>query len=447
MIRLLLILVVSFGISEVSGVFADENLRHQVATLLKQSWDKNPELRDQAFKELISIGASSADVLGRLSYFAGRTKNETLQYQALCAIENAIGAPYQYSRLQEALFAKEARTRAKAAEVLGLMGKSAEATVEDLAFVLERDGDSVVRFRAANALGLIASHENVAVPALILALHDSDPGEPKKRGPERLTALTSLSRFGTRAVRAIPDLLALAESGKDVIEGITIDYFAIRALPKIAPTQESANFLLRMLRAPSKRRVRTAIINALAELGPIASAAVPDVVELLNSKSSNDPESAERLACACARALGRLAHEKKTTLTVLISVCRDKGRSNELRRAAFIGIGEFGAQADSALPYLIICLNDSAYDPFSQLLYQTIFHRIGTAAINALCDNIKQVKGEALGKTLRALSTFGPKAEAALPLIRPLLNDPLIGFEAQQAYHAIEYKIRMIKQH
>src|SRR5262249_14464696 len=100
--------------------------------------------------------------------------------------------------------------RVRAVEALGKMGARAQAAVEPLIEVLEKDKEFSVRVVAAQALGHIGPAAKKSIPALITASDD-------KHTPLRLQAVVALGRIDSDS-REVQATLGKALRDKD--EGV-----------------------------------------------------------------------------------------------------------------------------------------------------------------------------------------------------------------------------------
>jgi hypothetical protein len=108
--------------------------------------------------------------------------------------------------------------RGDAVKELGKFGPAAAAAVPVLIQILKGNDDPSTRGAAAAALGEIHGDPDVAIPALIVGLEDSDVNDQ---------AAEALGKFGALAKVALPKLLPLLHGGKEARHAATL------ALPKI----------------------------------------------------------------------------------------------------------------------------------------------------------------------------------------------------------------------
>ncbi|UCG67572.1 MAG: HEAT repeat domain-containing protein, partial [Deltaproteobacteria bacterium] len=135
--------------------------------------------------------------------------------------------------------------------------------------------DRWVRISAAVALGKIGSEAKEAVPSLIKALGDSDPGM-------RYRAAEALGKIGSEAKEAVPALLkALGDNEPEVY------MVADSAIAEIVPeAREAIPSLIKAL-GDSDVRVRHGAINALGKIGSSAESVVPALIAVLSDPEPN----------------------------------------------------------------------------------------------------------------------------------------------------------------
>jgi HEAT repeat protein len=140
-----------------------------------------------------------------------------------------------------------------AVQALGRIGPEAASAVPDLALVLgQAGGSAVIRSSAAAALGRIARHPDLAVPALTEATRDADPGV-------RESALRALAAFGADAGPAVPALIAALADGSE-----STRILAAEALGRIGPGARSALPFLEAARNNNQSVMSGPVLAAVA---------------------------------------------------------------------------------------------------------------------------------------------------------------------------------------
>lgn len=200
----------------------------------------------------------------------------------------------------------------EAARALGRIGPGARDSAGILVKLLnsrERDG---VRSQAAEALGKIDPKPELAVPALIEALDDSDE-------LVRRAAITALGTLGARARDAVPKLQAITEYPPTEWEHIKAAWAWARiSQDDRAPT----GILIQVLETGSDSR-RDEAARALGELGSQASTAVPGLVRILSHETGLPPavaiEALRKIGVATpesVEALNRIMREGRLSWSV-----------------------------------------------------------------------------------------------------------------------------------
>lgn len=133
---------------------------------------------------------------------------------------------------------------------------------------LLEDPDEDVRCNAARALGAMAPGAPEAIPPLL------DLAQ-RARAMERVHAIRALGLYGEQALCAVPTMLAALDDSNDLVG---VREAAATALGNIGPAAAAAAApaLAAQLRQ-DYRYVHGTALDALAEMGPAASAAIPAV--------------------------------------------------------------------------------------------------------------------------------------------------------------------------
>lgn len=457
-------------------------------------------LHRRAAAALVRIGANSAP--GLIAALKGKPKEQRIEVALVRLGSAAVPA------LREAL--NEDRSGEAAAHVLGLIGSPASAAVPDLIAVLERQqapaafrgeaafalgrigepvGDIVpvliaalkdrkveVRRQAADALGWIGPPAREAVPALIAVLKDEEAKVAKRAcqalsfigdaraAPPLLEIVRSdreelhaeagqaLWRLGAKAEQILPSLLSLAHGLKDKTAPARalLASFGPRAVP----------ILVKTLRDDEPARRETAA-EVLGRIGPPARLAVPDLLAALQDKSPT-------VALLAAGALAEIDPTRAgPAVPLLIHALGEPSTA--------LVLANIGPDARAAVPALIASLKpdkDAANGALRRAGTRLALARIGTPAVSALIEALKDKRegvaplaGEALGWILpppkqavpalrqalksdrphagiyaHALGQLGSLAQAAVPDLTELLADPAGRPEAAVALVRIDAK-------
>ncbi len=323
--------------------------------------------------------------------------------------------------------------RCNAAEALGEIGPEAVSAIPALATALEEDDSDYVAARAVEALGKIGDPK--AIPVLITALENEDDYV-------RMNAVNALEAFGPRAKAAIPALVRALKNdeanacfvaqalGAIDAEGISTPVLtaalgnedsdmrrfaafglsrmgrkagaAEKALhdglrdtdlgARIAAAQaywsvsgkadEAVGALRAVLQTPHDWLVQMWAAGALAEIGPAAKAAVPELIACLKS-------DARYLVSSSAEALGKI-----------------------------------GPEAASAVPALAAQL-EQCDDDYCRVYIARALWRINRSerSLPLLQDVLRDPRDYmAISGAVEALGEMGPKAKESVRLLRSLLT-------------------------
>jgi HEAT repeat protein len=284
----------------------------------------------------------------------------------------------------EALKREDAAARKKAATTLWQIGAAAREATPAL-LETAKDADPQVRAAAVQALGRTSQETQDAVPVLIEALKD-DHAEVRAAAA---TSLAEIWRMGGKGmsgavrapagpggrgrgnnpsgdprpvIRLIPAYEALARKAVPLLTaalrdaGARVRACAAEALAEAGPLAEPAvPDLVRLLQKDADSNARLQATLALANVGPGAKAAVPVLVEKLHS------EKADGVRVNTAVALGMIRSSPETVVPALVETFLTDEHP-DARTAAMVSIGQFGPEAKIAIPLL----REAAEDPRNQ---------------------------------------------------------------------------------
>jgi len=422
-----------------------------VPALKKALGDEDQGARVNAASALWRIDGQPDDVV---PVFAAVLENgdDSQRYEAAEQLQ-AMGpwAAAAVPALIKALKDKEWCNRCQVAEALGEVGPQAAAAIPALTKVLQNDEDTTARSNAAEALGKIGAPEGI--PVLIAALESEDDSV-------RFSVIDALEKLGHKAKAAVPALVrtvtndkangwvAASALGAIDAEGVSTPVlvealgsrdaqlrrfaaFGLRGIGRKAGAAENAlhNALrdsdqgariaaamaywsvsgkadeaVRVLRsdlqAPGNWMVQMWAANGLAEMGPAAKAAVPELMACLTSDT-------RYVVTSSAEALGRI-----------------------------------GPDAAPAVPALTARL-EASDDDYTRVCVAEALWRIGRAekslpvlrdALANSCDSM------AVSEAARAIGEMGPQAKKTAMLLRPLLksSDSFVREAAAKALAQIE---------
>lgn len=252
----------------------------------------------------------------------------------------------------------------------------AEAVVSALLRSLESSPRDVrYRMRLIGALGKFGreseSAVNAAMPVLIAL---AGPGGQRVSAAERVSALIALADVGRGGDRVVPVFAeALRERDPpDDARKVALYY----GLPRYARVAGTAVPALRDLIKDPDASVRDQAMSLLGEIGPVAKAAVPDLLAVLRDRSAHPRDRGE-----AAAALGGVSHSDTDMVPVLIRASTDPAPG--VRLGAVRGLGNLGVATPDVVATLTAALS-SGGDP--DLRRQAVFAlgRLGPGAAKAL---------------------------------------------------------------
>jgi len=250
--------------------------------------------------------------------------------------------------LAAALADPEPLVRRDAAVALGQLGPSAEATPRLLAAL--GDTDDEVRAAAAGSLGEIKPDD----PDVLPALQKAAAGD--RDAAVRVAAITAIGRYGTTAAGAVPGLIDILKEN-DASRGSPHEA-AVLALKEVGPLCLPA-----LTEALGRKEPRTRIgaMKVLAQFGPAARPAVPDVERRLADEDPLVGLEAVQCLWAVERKPDRAVAGAREHLRTTEANPRLRG---QIRAKAIYVLGEVGPTAGSVAPDLLAILRE---DPASQI--------------------------------------------------------------------------------
>lgn len=323
--------------------------------------------RCNAAEALGEIGPQAAPAIPALATALEENESDYVAARAVEAL-GKIGDPKAIAVLIAGLENEDSYVRMHAVWALETFGPKAKAAIPTLVRALKND-EANGCFVAA-ALGAIDA-EGISTPVLIDALGNEDCDM-------RRFAAFGLSRMGRKAGAAEK---ALRDGLRDRDLGARIA--AARAYWSVSGKADEAVGALRsVLQAPHEWLVQMWAAGALAEIGPAAKAAVPELIACLKS-------DARYVVSSSAEALGKI-----------------------------------GPDAASAVPALAAQL-DECDDDYCRVCIAQALWRINRSerSLPLLQDVLRDPRDYmAISGAVEALGEMGPKAKESVPLLRSLLT-------------------------
>jgi HEAT repeat protein len=370
--------------------------------LLKMLDDDDRQIRRSAFVCLQQIGPpgrAAGPALAAILKDVNRSEDHLAAGRALWVIARS---PEVVPFLQ-AFIKVKGPERAEAAELLGRVGKSADAVpvlLEEL-----RQAKKAQRVALVERLARLGPGAKAALPALVDALQEQDP----RLRTAALHALARLGELDDAAEPAVAELTKLAKSA-DVVERFN----ARRALVRIRKNVAHLNLLADLLKE-DPAELRGSAADLLGQFGPDAKAAVPALRELLKDADAHVRSTA-------AMALWKINRDD-AVLPALMALLQDRGF--EARTAAVYSLGvDLQAAAQPAIPLLVKALWDAA--PEVRVAAPEALGRIGPAArpaVPALLVLLGDDQQEDVHSAVaEALGLIGPPARAAVLVLQRRLE-------------------------
>ena len=233
--------------------------------------------------------------------------------------------------------------RVQALDGIAELGAGGAEAVPILVAALS-DSDEEIVWHAARALGAIGEGAAVAVPKLVPALDD-------ERVKVRAYAAYALGRIGKPSMPAADKLIELAFD-KDAL----VRRSAIRALRVIDPPQEKTLPLVIKILQQGEMSVILPALHSLAEQGKDA---VPRLRNVLKH------EEAQYWACLVLAEIGPDAVEAVPEIQEVL-----KSKNPDVRLEGLVALGEIGPGAKDAVP-AVVALSEN--DEFKHVRYAAIY--------------------------------------------------------------------------
>jgi HEAT repeat protein len=292
--------------------------------------------------------------------------------------------------------------RARAADALYEMGKTAAPAVPDLVRAL-RDPKPPVRLIAARALGAVGRQAQVATGPLRAALKDSDASV-------RVASATSLWYITLTSEPAITALIAaLQDPDKDV------RWSAAQSLEWMGADAKGAGPALIVALRDKDQSVRYAAATALGWIRPDANVALP----ALRAQLKDDDSYVRAVA---ADAIGRYGKAAAGVVPALVAALKDE--NDYVRRESAAALGQIGSDAAKAIPPLIDILQHPG-DPNTRWFVAEALGAIdtqGREAIPALTHALTDESANVRHGAAIALGAIGRNAKAALPALQSVVQ-------------------------
>lgn len=380
---------------------------------------------------LASIAAQAADDAASLTK-ALTSDNATERADAAEALgELGPKAKSAVPALVKALGDEDASVRGHAAFALGEIGDHGAAVVNGL-FALASDHEAIVRRAALRAIRSLKLPHKVLMPKMVAALKKAAPADAA-------AAVATIAEAGEEAVPFLTECL----SHKDAA------YWACLALADMGPAAKAAVPQLVKIEQREEPEVRLQALVALGQIGPDAKAAVPVILKALQSEKSDGvryaaafalgqigaSDKASRAALAkgmesddaflqviSAWALARVAKDDKQVQEKATEVVLNGLAADkvEVRRAAARAFAEINPPPEVAAPVLIKAIHDNDQSVISNAI--DALASLGPKIVPRVANNGLKNKELRL-YAVRVLAKIGPDAKEAAPALAEALDD------------------------
>lgn len=376
---------------------------------LEQLRDKDPHVRNAALddlKKMKSLPDRFVDAVGNILL----SDPETEVRISACRLLEKEQSPKALDYWKRALKADCLMVRANAARDIGIYGKNGASAVPDMLVSLDDERnmqmsglDSIttahdilrpIRYYVVESLGQIGPSARVALPKLISIMrHDDDL-------QMRISAAAAVIKIGGSDREALNVLLdALSYLGR-----------------------KDADICERNL---DKSLVRFEAVTDIAEAGPLAKSALPELLKRY------DGEKDAFVRSGYITAFGSLGVADKRIVELLKTALREK-KEYDVVYAAVRASRSQGPLAISALPELTDILNNywkECPDLNVAGIEQEAVNSIAAIAdqaftIDVLCQRLlAETNKELLACIVEQLGSYGPEAWKAIPTLKMLLQE------------------------
>lgn len=359
---------------------------------------KDKDLKARAILALAHLGPTAKKELPKILPLF-QDPDKTMRRGAIQIIGNLRGDGVEgVPMLLEAMKSRDATTRCEAAFALWKVNHDPKA-LEVFRKALKHEDDDI-RQLALSALGQIGPAARSTLPAVKESLRDDVEAV-------RANAAVTLGHLDNSqaTIKTLIDLLR-----DDAVE---VRLGAALALAQIGPPARAAvPQLEEALRDP---RMQDPILRLLGEIGPAAAAAVPTLLGLLKKKDN-------QVNLLAARTLGLIGPEAKSAVPRIMELVKEE-ESDDVRITLMDALARIGPNAKESLELVRGQLKsgDSMVRVQAAETLWKVGKEPGVVAIlgAALKDPERRVRSEATW----VLGTIGPDAKEVVGAIEPLLKD------------------------
>jgi HEAT repeat protein len=383
-----------------------ERAREAVLALENALADSDFRVRSVAASSVGSIGRGAIADAVRALRRAVYDKNLFVRVTAAESL-GEIGPPAADGVTDLAAVAKEPERllRSAAVTALGKIGRGPAApnVIKVLKFTL-KDGDALVRFSAAEAIGHIGSQAELALTDLRESVQD--PNALVRQAA--IKALAKIAHTGVEEARA--GLVEALQSPRTDVRLIAVESFW-----RFGVSVKGASPLIQKLLTDSQAEIRRSAATTLGGVRPAA----PELVAALK-KALGDQNSSVREAAATA--LGRMRTDAKDAISALQLSLQDS--QAEVRRAAVIALESI----TPGTPDIVTAVKARLADESASVRQAAVWalFRMGKPPPDSL-PSLLRMLDDAEPETRRGavllLRRMGPAAKEAVVPLTKLLSD------------------------
>lgn len=282
------------------------------------------------------------------------------------------------------------------------------------------DGKEDVRNSASYALSEIGPEAKAAGLELERALKDPSDNI-------RSHAALALARYDHR--RRAQAVAALVEKLND--KDWLARSVAAGTLEKFGPVAEAAvPRLVELL--DDQRTIREHAAEALGRIGPAARVAIPRLIAELEGADELNEDCKYETFFALWRIAKDDTHASEVAVRAMIAYMENPKRPDFRRRDVAHLLGSYGAKAKEALPVLKRIAQEEGQPPLARIAAASAYVRLGgetSVALPVLIQFAKQpdISGSTYnsntqGEAVEALGELGPTAKEAVPVLLPWLT-------------------------
>jgi HEAT repeat protein len=311
-----------------------------------------------------------------------------------------------------------------------------------IAAVTDTLADPEVKVRGAAVDALAAAAGSMVEPPRALAAMLKDESAENREATARTSA-----RYRRGLDAWIPSLLELAEHDDDQSVRARALQALSRDIQPPAVTAECVPALIKGLQSRD-RKIAWAATNLLGRLGPKASEAIPELLQIFTVRTNKDETDPgferQNLAWAANSALGRIAPGSESARGVVAGLASAARSGDRIIRApAISALDRFGPDAAPAIPVLIEVMRESG-SGHAGAIEEEAARTLGVIAPDTpLAEEVVTALLVALGSdfvpariaAIEALGHFGSKSAIAVPKISSLRDDqnPMVKEAAEHA--------------